>query len=119
MELHVQFRQPGELVEDGTNEWTGTPRQVATLYIPRQNIGPDNIWLGQNLSMNPARAPLAHKPVGGIGFLRGILYQRQAWLRASLNGGVVRDSDGMPAGWQERFAGQLSDLAQLMKQHRD
>lgn len=114
MQLNVQFQQPGEKIEDGTNEWKGDPKKIATIYIPQQEIGPDNAWLGEHLSMNPGRAPVEQKPVGGEGFLRSRLYARQAELRSIFNG-VEIDANGMPNGWEERFAGTLAKLKPMLK----
>jgi hypothetical protein len=114
MRLNVQFRQEGEKIEDGTNEWKGRPQMIATIYIPQQDIGPDNIWLGEHLSMNPGRAPVVQKPVGGVGFLRSKLYARQAALRSIFNG-VKFDDNGMPSGWEDRFADTLAKLKPMLK----
>lgn len=68
-------------------ERASEPVHVATLTIPRQDVGaPGQAAYGENLAYNPWHALAEHRPAGSIADARRVVYQAAADLRREHNG---------------------------------
>jgi hypothetical protein len=104
----VQFRtDPVHMpLDEATVRWEESeshPVHVATLVLPRQDIGePGQAAYGENLSFNPWHCLEAHRPQGSISEARRVVYEASAKLRRDVNGvptrepGNARPSKDMP-----------------------
>jgi hypothetical protein len=77
-------------VEELTTEWPERLSPfvtVATLSLPRQEIGgDDNLERMDAVSLNPWRCPAEHRPLGNVMRARREVYRQSSILRRRLNG---------------------------------
>ncbi len=86
----VQPRTSNKMsVEDTQTEWTETEapfHKVSTIRIPKQLFATAaRDALAENLSFNPWHALPQHRPLGGVNWIRRIVYKTISTLRRELN----------------------------------
>ncbi len=103
----VQFRSDDQSMplDRATVRWSeqaSPPIHVATLVLPRQELGTGNqSEYGENLAYNIWRALREHEPVGSIAEARKVVYQASARSRRDVNALPLGEpARPRPAEWQ-------------------
>jgi L-Lysine epsilon oxidase N-terminal/L-lysine epsilon oxidase C-terminal domain len=79
-------------LDRATVEWKSAWVQLATLTLPRQDIGSlGQAGYGENLAFNPWHALKVHEPQGSISAARKVTYAASAELRRNANGVPTRE----------------------------
>ena len=107
----VQFFENEEStpLDKATVEWKTAWTPLATLILPRQDIGQlGQANYGENLAFNPWHCLKAHEPQGSISAARKVAYAASAELRRDANGvparepGPIRPVVALPSSEDDR-----------------
>jgi len=107
----VQFFENEEStpLDKATVEWKTAWTPLATLILPRQDIGRlGQANYGENLAFNPWHCLKAHEPQGSISAARKVAYAASAELRRDANGvptrepGPIRPVVALPSSEDDR-----------------
>jgi hypothetical protein len=91
------YKNPRETsVEDGTQVWKTEYVTIATLMLPKQDVGslPDSFCA--ETPFNPWHSIPAHRPVGGLQRSRKFIYQQVQHLRVRMMGAQIKEKT-----WQD------------------